>query len=132
MFYETLLTHKISVWIFLLFFIIKAILLFLNKTEALAKFTKMFKVPDMIVSALFLITGIYLWTQSGNTGTWLYVKVVMVLASIPLAVVGFKKQNKGLIFVALLLLLVAYRFAETKSLSFGRHKMENAMEMASP
>ena len=125
MYNNILWAHKIFVWLFLLIYFIKAILLLANKKEALQKFTKTFKVPDMAVSTLFLLTGIYLWTQSGNAGTWLYVKVALVLASIPIAIIGFKKSNKLMVILSMLMLLVVYRFSETKSLSFKKQKMEN-------
>lgn len=120
MFSNILLLHKVSVWIFLLFFFTKSFLLLSGKKNALASFTRIFKVPDMIVSTLFLLSGIYLWTQSGSTGSWLYVKTLLVLASIPLAVIGFKKSNKILVVVSMLMLLVVYRMSETKSLSFKK------------
>ncbi len=126
----TLLTHKISVWIFLLLFIIKLVLLLTGRKKALSRFTKTFRVPDMIVSTLFLASGTYLWVELEIMSTWLVVKVLLVIASIPLAVIGFKKQNKILALISLLLLLTAYRFAETKQLSFKKEKKFSAPESA--
>ncbi|MES2395188.1 MAG: SirB2 family protein, partial [Bacteroidota bacterium] len=89
-------THLLSVILFLLIYLIKTVLLLSNKNEGLAKFTKVVKVPEMIVSTLFLVTGIYLLTQIPEIKTLLIIKIVAVLISIPLAIIGFKKKNKVL------------------------------------
>lgn len=104
-------THLISVNIFLFAYLIKTILLLANKKEALAKFTKVFKVPEMIISTLFLLTGIYLLMQTGTTKL-LIIKICFVLASIPLAIIGFKKSNKVLAVISMLMIIMAYGFAE--------------------
>jgi mono/diheme cytochrome c family protein len=105
-------THKISVIIFLLIYLIKTVLLLINNQGGLQKFTKIFKVPEMIVSALFLITGVWMFVDIGNIKTLQIVKLVAVALAIPLAVIGFKKANKGLAIAALLLIILSYGFAE--------------------
>jgi mono/diheme cytochrome c family protein len=105
-------THLVSVNLFLLIYLVKTILLLANKNEALAKFTKMVKVPEMIVSTLFLITGIYMLTQIPEIKPLLIIKIIAVLASIPLAVIGFKKGKKALAVIAFLLIVGAYGLAE--------------------
>lgn len=105
-------THLLSVILFLLIYLIKTILLLSNKNEALAKFTKVVKVPEMIVSTLFLATGIYLLTQIPEIKSLLIIKIVAVLISIPLAIIGFKKKNKVLAVLSLLLIIGAYGMAE--------------------
>ena len=81
-------THLISVILFLLIYLIKTSLLLANKEEGLTKFTKSIKVPEMIVSTLFLLTGIYMLTQIPIINTLLIVKICIVFISIPVAVVG--------------------------------------------
>jgi mono/diheme cytochrome c family protein len=108
-------THTLVVTLFLLIYVIKTILLLGNKKDVLQKFTKVIKVPEMIISALFLITGIYLATQQPFGGKYdylLWVKIAMVMASIPLAVIGFKKANKVLAALSLLLITGSYGLAE--------------------
>ena len=78
----------------------------------------------MIISVTFLVSGIYLWAQSSQTGLWLYVKTALVLAAIPVAIIGFKKSNKVLAVLSFILLLVVYRLGETKSLSFKKPQAE--------
>jgi uncharacterized membrane protein SirB2 len=108
-------THYLVVTLFLLIYLIKTILLLSNKEELLANFNKKIKVFEMIVSALFLITGIYLTTQlpfGGKFDYLFYIKIVMVLVSIPLAVIGFKRSNKILAALSLLLITGSYGLAE--------------------
>jgi uncharacterized membrane protein SirB2 len=124
MFYPLLKGHMISAAVFILIYLIKTILLLANKHNQLKKFTKIVKVPEMIVSAAFLVTGIYLWAQSSQTGLWLYVKTALVLATIPIAIIAFKKSNKVLAVLSFVLLLVVYRFGETRSISFKKAKPE--------
>ena len=105
-------THQISVTLFLIIYLIKTILLLSNNKEGLAKFTKGFKVPEMIVSFLFLATGIYMLTQIPDVKSFLLIKLVAVALAIPLAVVGFKKANKVLATSSLVLIFAAYGLAE--------------------
>ena len=105
-------THILSVILFLAIYLIKTVLLLMNKNEALAKFTKVVKVPEMIISTLFLATGVYMLTQVPEIKSLLIIKIVAVVASIPLAIIGFKKQNKALAVVSLLLIITAYGLAE--------------------
>lgn len=65
----------------------------------------------MIVSFGFLATGIYLMTQLPVITTLLVVKIVMVLLSIPLAVIGFKKKNKVLAAFSFFLIVVSFGIA---------------------
>jgi mono/diheme cytochrome c family protein len=105
-------THLISVTLFLLIYLVKTVMLLANKNEGLASFTKMVKVPEMIISTLFLVTGIYMLTQIPVVNTLLIIKIVVVLASIPLAIIGFKKKNKGLAVLAFMMIVGAYGLAE--------------------
>jgi len=113
-------THTLVVTLFLLQYIIKTFLLLLNKTEALERYSKKTRIAEIIVSVLFLATGIYLAVNSGNTGSWLWLKLIAVFSSIPIAIVGFKKNNKAMAVVALLLILYAYGVSETKSPVFKK------------
>jgi len=108
-------THYLVVTLFLLIYVVKTILLLGNRSDLLQKFSKTIKVPEMIVSFLFLLTGIYLTTQMPFGGKYDYlfwIKIVMVFASIPLAVIGFKKSNKVLAALSLLLITGSFGLAE--------------------
>jgi mono/diheme cytochrome c family protein len=108
---ELLLAHKICVTAFLLIYLVKTILL-LSGSSALERVTKILKVPEMIVSAGFLITGIWMYSQIGAIKDMQIIKLIAVVASIPLAVVAFKKKNKGLAILSFVLILASYGLAE--------------------
>ena len=112
MFEAIKLIHKLSVILFLLIYLIKTILLLSNKEELLTKLTKVLKVPEMIVSALFLLTGIYLITQIPEIKPLLIVKVGLVFLSIPVAIIGFKNKNKILAGLSFLMITASYGLAE--------------------
>jgi uncharacterized membrane protein SirB2 len=104
-------THIIAVNLFLLIYLVKTILLFANK-PALERFIKATKVIEMIISTLFLVTGIWLFIILGAIKTFQIVKLVGVLLAVPLAVVGFRKQNKALALLSFLLIVGVYGLAE--------------------
>lgn len=113
-------THTLSVMLFLILYLVKTFLLVTDKKESLQNFSKKMKVPEMIVSILFLLTGIYLAINSGNIGPWFYVKMAVVLSSIPLAIIAFKRMNKSLALLAIIFLVYAYGISETKSPTFKK------------
>lgn len=106
------LIHIVSVILFLLLYFIKTILLLSNKEDVLKKFTAVTKVPEMVISVLFLFTGGYLLAQVPSINNLLIIKIGMVLASIPMAVIGFKKRNKILAALSLLMITASYGLAE--------------------
>jgi mono/diheme cytochrome c family protein len=105
-------THLLSVVLFLVIYLIKTSLLLMNKTTSLQAFTRKVKVPEMIISFLFLGTGIYLLMHTAVVDTFIYLKLAAVALSIPLAIIGFKKGNKMLAVFSLVLLIMAYGLAE--------------------
>jgi uncharacterized membrane protein SirB2 len=108
-------THYLVVTLFLVIYVIKTILLLSDKNELLQTFSKKIKLFEIIVSALFLITGVFLLTQlpfGSKYDYLLWIKIVMVFASIPLAVIGFKKGNKILAALSLLLITGSFGLAE--------------------
>jgi mono/diheme cytochrome c family protein len=108
-------THKLVVSLFLLHYLIKFALLMLNKNDALAKYSAKTKVVEMIISTLFLATGIYLASKSGNIGSWFWVKLLAIAISIPVAVVAYKRHHKGLALLSMMLIIYSYGVSETKA-----------------
>src|SRR5690242_18923859 len=66
----------------------------------------------MAFREIFLVTGIWLITMTGDLKFLQILKVVLVFASIPLAVVGFRKKIKVLASFSVVMLLAAYGLAE--------------------
>src|SRR5665213_3358272 len=107
------LTHVIVVTIFLLLYLVKTFLLVANKNKSLSGFTKVTKVPEMILSLLFLVSGIWMIVLMGGIlHRMMIIKIAVVLAAIPMAVIGFKKHNKALAVIAFIFIFMAYGLAE--------------------
>ncbi|MDI1354799.1 MAG: SirB2 family protein [bacterium] len=123
-------THTLVVTLFLFIYVIKTILLLSGKNDLLTVFSKKTRVFEMIVSTLFLVTGIYLTMKlpfGGKFDYLFYIKVIMVLASIPIAVVGFKRSNKILAALSLLLITGSYGIAEVYAKRKGAPKESNTL-----
>lgn len=120
-------THLLSVGLFILIYLIKNILLLLGKDELLENFAQKTKWLERIVSVLFLATGIYLYFNSGNISWMVHLKIVLVFASIPLAIVGFKKKNKVLALLSFILILAVYGMGEMNKKQMTRAEKPNVV-----
>lgn len=123
-------THYLVVTLFLLIYVIKTILLLSNKNDLLTNFTKKVRIAEMVISTLFLLTGIYLATKLPFGGQYDYlfwIKLVMVFTSIPLAVIGFKKNKKTLAALSLLLITGSFGIAEVYSKRKGKVEANTAI-----
>lgn len=107
-------SHVLLVVLFVLSYLVKTTLFFASK-GAYDKYMKFAKVPEMVISFLFLATGIYLATQLESIQPWFIVKLVAVALVIPMAIVGFKKGSTPMILLGGLILLYIYGVSETKS-----------------
>jgi len=117
-------THKLVVVLFILIYLIKAILLLMGNTDTLNKYNKLIKVPEMIVGALLFVTGIVMLNQIADFNLLFTIKLTLVVAAIPVAVIAYRKYNKPLAVLAVIMLLSAYGLAEMFKAQFGkRHKI---------
>lgn len=105
-------SHRLVVILFLLLYVVKWVLLLANKTELLERITKATRIPEMIISTLFLLTGIGLAINIAQLTSMFWIKMLLVFGSIPLAVIGFRKSNKILATLSILLIVGAYGLAE--------------------
>ena len=119
------LIHMIAVITFLVIYLVKTPLLLMNKMVALDKVRRITKVPEMIVSFLFLATGVWMLVILPSVNTLMIIKLVLVFASIPIAIIGFKKKNKALALIALLMVIGSYGLAEV-----SKKKREKGTDIA--
>ncbi len=105
-------THKLSVILFLFIYLLKLTFLLLNQRTRLQRFNRWIRIPEMVISTLFLLTGVGMLFQIGRTSFWLWVKIGVVFLSIPVAVMGFGRFHKGLSILAVFLIVCAYGLAE--------------------
>lgn len=115
-------THTLVVVLFLLSILVKTVLLLSNKKELFQKVRKKTLVPEMIIDTLMVVTGVYLAFNSGlvQVGNWFWIKLIAVIAAIPVSIIAFRKESKPLAILGLLLVLYAYGISETKSASFNK------------
>lgn len=107
--------HKATVILFLAIYILKLIALLLNNQGLQAFFAKKgLRILEMVVSTLFLVTGVFLITKmpSSTISSLLIIKICIVVATIPMAVIGFKRGIKWLAALSVLGLIAAYGLAE--------------------
>lgn len=105
-------SHKLFVLLFVLHYTIKLVLLLMNKKETLEKYSKPTRIPEMIISTGFLVTGVWMMMTGTAFTTLIVVKLLCVFSSIPLAVIGFKRSNKLLATLAVVLIFMSYGLAE--------------------
>lgn len=115
--------HTTVIFLFVIFFAVKVFLLLAGKNEQLTKLRDK-KFIDIVLGVLILITGGYLFAINVEKPTWLIVKLVVVIALIPLGIVSMKKENKALALVTLVGFLYFIGVSYTKSLTFSRPKIE--------
>lgn len=107
--------HKATVIIFVAIYVIKLFGLLANMQSVKALFAKKgLRIFEMVISTLFLVTGVYMFINMAPElrSSLLWIKVLLVLAIIPVAIVGFKKENKALATLSVVGLLACYGLAE--------------------
>ncbi len=121
-------THKLVVTLFVLIYLVKAILLLLGNKEALARFNKLVKIPEMVISLLFFATGLVMLSRIANFNTLFAIKLTLVVLAIPLAVMAYRKASKVMAVLAVLLLFSAYGLAEMYKAQFAKkHEVTNVV-----
>jgi len=107
--------HKATVIIFMAIYIIKLIGLLAGVQSIKGLFAKKgLRIFEMVISTLFLVTGVYLFLNMPPDlrSTYLLTKILLVIGIIPVAIIGFKKENKTLAMLSVLGLLTCYGLAE--------------------
>ena len=112
-------SHLLIISLFLLNFIFKTYLL-LSNHEKFNDIRNKTKLVEIILGTLVLVSGItlFVYTESYKV-MWVNVKMILVIAAIPLGIIGMKKSNKALALLSLLLFLYVFAVAWTKSLTLS-------------
>lgn len=100
--------HILLILPFVISVLIKAILLITN-SDQFDGYRKNTKVPEMVITMLFLVTGIIMISmRGGGLHYFFYIKLTVIAAATILAIIGFKKKNKilGLISTVLFILTI--------------------------
>lgn len=105
-------SHNLFVSLFLFHYILKLVFLLTNRKDALERYSKTMRIPEIVLSVGFLVSGGWMLVSGAVFSTFLIIKLVCVFASIPLAIIGFKKGNKVLAFIAVALIILSYGLAE--------------------
>ena len=101
--------HWLFIALYLLTYLIKAYLFLVGSPESFQKFRKKTLIVENIFAVGFLATGVYMLTQLGGDwmklNGWFHIKLTLVVLSIPLGIVGFKKSSKPLVFLSVVFLI---------------------------
>ena len=110
-------THTLLVSIFLLSYLIKTFLLVSGKHDTFLRYRRRFLMPEMIITILFLLTGVYMWWYIGfgNIAGWFHLKLSLVLFGIAFGIIGFRRENKVLAVLSTLIFLYIFIMAFTKN-----------------
>jgi len=104
-------THKFAISLFLIIYLFKMILLFSGKAR-LEKSSSRIKVPEIIISTLFLLTGILLLFEAAEIRNLFIIKIATVVLAIPIAFKAYKSHNRPLALLSFIMLIGAYGLAE--------------------
>jgi uncharacterized membrane protein SirB2 len=106
-------SHVLIVSLYLLQLLIKVVLLAIGNKIALGKFTKGMKIPHIILATLMMGTGVYLMVRMGPMA-YTELKFALVLASIPVGIIGSKRQSLPMLALSFLILCGVMTLAYTK------------------
>lgn len=125
--YQTLVEiHKGIIYLFLLLFFVKFIILLVSK-KSLAIFRNKTKILEMILGPLILISGlIVLHGRGWNVPDYVWIKLILFILAIPLAIVSMKKANLPLAIITVLLFISAYMMAKKKKVNFFSHQAKQS------
>lgn len=108
-------THNLVVSLYLLQLLVRVVMMVAASPTTVEKYVKAMRVPHIVLSILMVATGTFLMFRTpGGTQPYILVKLLLVLASIPLGVIGSKRKSVALTAFAFLLLAGTMVIAYTK------------------
>ena len=118
--------HIASAVLFIIDYVVKSMLLVFDKTTVLDKYKAYTKVISMIISTIFLVTGIYLVTQINmkTIGGWFHLKLTLTVIGLVLGIIGFKKKNKAMVLISTFLFIYIYFLSTTQSVKLKKANLD--------
>ena len=108
-------THTTMVFLYLIILGIRVILFAMGNTGALESFSKRTRMIGIVASILLLATGIFLMVRSPlGLEPFIFAKMGLMVASIPVGIIGFKRKKLPLAVLSFLLLCGSLVLAYTK------------------
>ena len=120
--------HIISAVLFILILLFKSCLILLNKSENLKQLKKFILIPDIVIQCCFLFSGIIMVIQGSslvetNPG-WFHIKMSAVVIGVIIAIIAFKKNNKILVVISLLIFIGIYGYTEMAAAGLKKGRTE--------
>lgn len=108
-------THNLVVSLYLLQLLVRVVMMVAASQATVDKYVKAMRVPHIVLSILMVATGTFLMFRApGGVQPYILVKLGLVLASIPLGVIGSKRKSVALTGFAFFLLAGTMVIAYTK------------------
>ena len=118
--------HTASAILFILDYLVKSVLLLTDNSSALDKYKGYTKVISMVISTVFLVSGIYLISQIGmkTIGGWFHLKLTLTIVALVLGIIGFKKKNKAMVLISAFFFVYIYFLSTTKSVKLKKANLD--------
>lgn len=118
--------HTASAILFILDYLVKSILLVTDNSSTLDKYKGYTKVISMVISTVFLVSGIYLISQIGmkTIGGWFHLKLTLTIVALVLGIIGFKKRNKAMVLISAFFFVYIYFLSTTKSVKLKKANLD--------
>lgn len=98
-------THTLVVSLYLLQLLVRVVMMITASKTSVEKYVKAMRIPHIVLSILMLGTGIFLMVRAADgVQPYILVKLGLVVASIPLGVIGGKRNSVALTGFAFVLL----------------------------
>ncbi|MFN8397987.1 MAG: cytochrome c [Bacteroidia bacterium] len=108
-------THNLVVSLYLLQLLVRVVMMIAASKTAVDKYVKAMRIPHIVLSILMVATGTFLMFRApGGVQPYILVKLGLVLASIPLGVIGSKRNSVALTGFAFVLLAGTMALAYAK------------------
>lgn len=110
--------HIVVTSLYLLNYTIKSGLFLFGNNETFRTYRVKTMWIENVFPILFIATGIYNLNRMGGffyAGEWFYYKLTLVLLSIPVGIIGMKKEKKPLVVLSLIMLIYVYLLAWFKN-----------------